>query len=447
MQCGRTRKGTNALFCANFGFNRGGYICSRVWCGECYTPHPLDRFPIIAPRDESGFEWLQNDKDALRFCQARNGDHLITPFQCDWCLFRLLTHRIPQDSNRQDQFMMSVLRRCNLDAFWGREDNTVDSNRRSLDQLIRLWDTQLGMHPLSPALGPFPNTDIQGIVVAMGMLLKSLEKGRYKAHTQFETMRKLRSSYYNLYHASSQGAMQMTTLGREKAKAFLSDCPTQSMWFEKFAKGCLKRMGQDVKQDLAVSVRLVLAFVQLLDFEWNRASRQVQWTLALLGAYVCIAFGGSFRGHEVFLTDLHGLLKYDSMDLNSDGVSYVIIPLLGRFKSVVGERYHLTPLVSVTASGIPIGKWTRRLAEVKREQGLTHGPAFSDHRGNRVNSQWLELEILERFQSIQTSHPQIIPEHVNVFEEYGISRSLRRGATTEAKNRKVAENDIDAVNR
>ena len=36
---------------------------------------------------------------------------------------------------------------------------------------------------------------------------------------------------------------------------------------------------------------------------------------------------------------------------------------------------------------------------------------------------------------------------VNVSEEYGVSRSFRRGATAEARNRKVAENEIDAVNR
>jgi hypothetical protein len=216
--------------------------------------------------------------------------------------------------------------------------------------------------------------------------------------------------------------MQMMTLGRDSAKTFLSTCPTNSVWFERFAKGCLKRMGQDVRQDLAVSAKLVLKFIQLLEEEWVLAPKPLKGNLTLIGAYVCVAFGGSFRGHEVFLVDLYGLLKYSVLNLESEGTPYVIIPLLGRFKTEDGERYHLTPLAYTTASGIPIGKWIKRLAELKREQGLSHGPAFSDRFGRRISPQWLEMEILDRFQIIQSSHPQLIPAEVNVHEEYGISR-------------------------
>jgi len=34
-----------------------------------------------------------------------------------------------------------------------------------------------------------------------------------------------------------------------------------------------------------------------------------------------------------------------------------------------------------------------------------------------------------------------------LYEEFGISRSFRRGATTEARNQKVSENDINLMNR
>jgi hypothetical protein len=128
----------NALFCGNFGMARGGRfeVCRRAWCGACYVSHPLDKFHIQAPVDEEGFSWLVNDDDQFRFRQARNGDHLMTPFQCDWCLFRLLTGRAPRASSQHDDFLLYVLRRSNLDAFWGRESSTVLANRRNLDQLI-----------------------------------------------------------------------------------------------------------------------------------------------------------------------------------------------------------------------------------------------------------------------------------------------------------------------
>jgi hypothetical protein len=344
--CGRRCKGTNVLFCGNFGARRGGRfeVCLRAWCGGCYTPHPLDRFHVNEPKDEKGFMWRVNERDRLRFKQARNGDHLMTPFQSDWCLFRLLAKRISNPEVHQDDLLMCLLRWCNLDAFWGREPMMVLANRRNVDQLIQLWAGLLSAESQVPTLGPFPQTDCFGVTVAVAMLIKSLRPGRYGAYTQFETMRKLRSAYSNLHHASAQGAMAMATLGRDSAKAFLSNCPTNSLWFERFCKGCFKRMGQEAHQDLAISIKVMLALLALLDREWEAAEQQARQSLAMIGAYACIAYGGSFRGDEVFHTDLWGLLKYSKTPLIENNLPYVLIPLLGRFKNEDGEHYHLIPL-------------------------------------------------------------------------------------------------------
>jgi hypothetical protein len=46
-----------------------------------------------------------------------------------------------------------------------------------------------------------------GLGVAVAMLLKSLEPGRYNSkYQQFETVRKLRAGFSNLYMVSSEGA-------------------------------------------------------------------------------------------------------------------------------------------------------------------------------------------------------------------------------------------------
>jgi len=419
-----------------------------VWCGDCYVPHPLDRFHVNTPSDEAGYEWLIKDSDASRFKVARNGDHLITPFQCDWCLFRLLTGRIPSDLSRHDTQLLCLLRRANLDSLWGRETTTVAANRRNLNQLIRLWSDNIGVDPQLPPLGPFPSQDVFGVTAAVAMLAKSLEPGRYKNYTQFESMRKLRSAYSNLFHASATGSVSMLTLGRDSAKTFLSSCPSHSLWFERFAKGCLRRMGQEVRQDLALSVTVLLALLDLVEKEWlEDTTAHGKETKVFIGAYSVIAFGGSFRGNEVFLTDLFGLAKYSRMSLNENGTRYVIIPLLGRFKTEEGEQYHLTPLAYQTNSGIKIGSWVERLVDVKDRHGQSHGPAFSDRRGKVLNPHWLEMEILNRLQEIQNQGGDLIPKEVNVHEDYGIARSFRRGATTQARNAGVSENDIDAMNR
>ena len=268
--CSRPCRGTNALFCGNFGCDRGGRfeVCRRAWCGPCYTPHPTDKFHINLPADEDGYSWLAHEEDQFRFRQARNGDHLMTPFQCDWCLFRLVTGRVPRSTARHDVFLLCILRRCNLDAFWGRESSTVLANRRNLDQLIHLWDNLLDTTPVLPSLGPYPAYDCFGVTVAVGLLVKSLNPGKYADHTQFETMRKLRSAYSNLYHASAGGSTAMMTLGRDTAKTFLSSCPSNSLWFERFCRGCFKRMGQETHQDLALSIDVLMALLRLLEDQW-----------------------------------------------------------------------------------------------------------------------------------------------------------------------------------
>ena len=450
--CGILRRGTNGLFCANFGLHRGPPfdVCKRAWCGSCYTQHPLDTFRVFVPTVESGFEWRKHPADALKYKAAQNGDHLVTPFQCHFCLFRLLTRRVHNPGNPKDEWLLCCLVRANLDAFWGWAPSTVVANRRNLDQLMKMW-SEVGLAPdlLLPALGPYPDTDVQGVSVAVAMLVKSTKPGRHnREYTQFETLRKLRAAYSNMFHASARSNIDTLTLGRDMAKSFLTTCPTQSSWFERFCSGCVQRMGQEVKQDLAVSIQVMLAFQEEMEKEWREPQTLKQRIqLAMIGAYPLIAFGGSFRGHEVFLVDTFGIIKYAKKKLVERGQAFAMVPLLGRYKTENADRYHLTPLALRSASGLEFGRWVARLADAKKAQGLSHGPAFSDEKGNPVDPRWLEMEILDRFKVVQEKYTDIIRPDVQVYEEFGISRSFRRGATTEARNQKVSENDINLMNR
>ncbi len=279
------------------------------------------------------------------------------------------------------------------------------------------------------------------------MLIKSRDPGRYADYQQFESIRKLRAGFSNVFLASLTGTASLRSMGGDKAKQFFTNYPTQSQWFEKFSKGCLSRMGQVVKQDMAVSLELMHALVEMLEKEWEHASTTSQRSaVASVGAYATIAFCGSFRGPEVFLTDLFGLNKYLAADLSVDGKAYVIIPLLGRFKNELGNQYHLTPLIATTKSGIPVRIWVQRLVDTRLKEGRRNGPAFGDQAG-RISYPWYEREILERFQVVQQRRPDIIPPEVQVLEEYGLSRSFRRGATSVARARGVDPADVDAANR
>ena len=89
--------------------------------------------------------------------------------------------------------------------------------------------------------------------------------------------------------------------------------------------------------------------------------------------------------------------------------------------------------------------WIDRLLEARKSERRTHGPAFGDN--NAMRSKEYEMAILDRLQLVQEQGNNLIPSDVMVHEEYGISRSFRRGATTEARNRGVSANDIDLMNR
>jgi hypothetical protein len=140
-----------------------------------------------------------------------------------------------------------------------------------------------------------------------------------------------------------------------------------------------------------------------------------------VGASCCIAYGGSFRGNEFFLVILFGLTKYARLKLEEGGLCYIIIPLLGRFKSEDGECYHLTPLAYMSESGINIGTWVEMLVEVKQKHHLTQGPAFSDHTGKLICSTWIIMEILDRLQEIQHTSPDLIQPDMDV---YGVFRKM-----------------------
>ena len=60
-----------------------------------------------------------------------------------------------------------------------------------------------------------------------------------------------------------------------------------------------------------------------------------------------------------------------------------------------------------------------------------------------------DLDVLfhDLWKRIQHRHPHLIPELTKVDEVYSMRRSLRRGATTEAQNRAIPTEVLEANNR
>jgi len=184
-------------------------------------------------------------------------------------------------------------------------------------------------------------------------------------------------------------------------------------------------MGQEIRQDMAVSLPVILELLRQLELDWCSALESRAWRgIATLGAFICIAFCGSFRGAEVFLVDCAGLWSYLRALVDPNLPSHIIIPLLRRFKNEIGSRYHLTPLSAITSSGINVKLWVSRLVDLRDSDNHLHGPAFCDSPGKLLSSRELELDILDRIQLVQEQHPALIPATLIVHDAYGISRSF-----------------------
>jgi hypothetical protein len=197
---------------------------------------------------------------------------------------------------------------------------------------------------------------------------------------QFETICKLQAAHSNLFMSSLEGTSAPHSIGGDIAKMSFAAMPTNSLWFERFAQGCLKRMGQDVRQDWAIPLGAIHGLLNMLNGEWALAERWIdRHKIACAGAFIFIAFCGSFRGNKVFLTNPFGLAKY-SVELAA--ADHVVVPLLGKYKGEAHHRYHLTPLAAVTNSGIEVRTWVGHLVEIQHAVGRSHGPAFGDWQGN-----------------------------------------------------------------
>jgi hypothetical protein len=368
VKCHRLILDGGGLFCVNYSSKQNHWKpCLQVWCGPCYTPIDNHEFPIALPVNEDGVI-NEEEKSSKRYCEARNGDNLSTPFQCNTCHFRNLMNRDPHHALATDLRMLKCIRHANLDALWSLEPRTVNRTlvecKRGLDIAVTLGFK----NKLFAPTGPYPVEDSFGVGAAIVILQVSLNPGKYDKNVQFGTIRKFRSAFSNVYHASVQGQAAMV-MAKDTRKLTVTKCPTYGLWFEKFMRGCHKCMGDIIKPDRALSTAILLEILSILNSEWNEWPDH-KLELAVEGAFYVIAFCCALQGEELPLVDLHGITKHWLQSTTSEP-PHIVIAILGRFKGELGENYHLLPIVTITSSGIDNKLWIGRLLEEYAKANIT----------------------------------------------------------------------------
>ena len=65
-------------------------MCQSAYHARCYQQHERDVYPVLAIKDLNDSimdDSKMVDDDPKRFQVARDGDHMMVPFQCDTCQF------------------------------------------------------------------------------------------------------------------------------------------------------------------------------------------------------------------------------------------------------------------------------------------------------------------------------------------------------------------------
>jgi len=107
--CSRLVTHQEGIFCANFGKHAGGLpLCRWAWCATCYAILPGDDFVIYQVDDatyEPGNVNLKVPEEENDYMHARPGDHLFSPFECDYCTFYQLKHHMPLPLDKMDDIL------------------------------------------------------------------------------------------------------------------------------------------------------------------------------------------------------------------------------------------------------------------------------------------------------------------------------------------------------
>ena len=166
----------------------------------CYkAPRSEDR-RVVRPQEEEYFD-LTLEYDKGRHTSARNGDHLMIPFQCELYHYRNMKKMNPV-GDKADVVLLRATRRANLDVFWSREPGTISSTRRDSLKLSKIG-VAVGLTNVLPVMGPFPVKDSLGMGLAVCMLLRSLDKGMHQSTLQLKSVRKMRLEFSNCCHEST----------------------------------------------------------------------------------------------------------------------------------------------------------------------------------------------------------------------------------------------------
>ena len=405
--------------------------------------------------------WHKQDEFEARHNHGVQGVHASIPFQCEDCWMVNLENRLPS-ADGGDSMYVRLLRRANLDAMGSRAPSTIRSHAAAVCRSIKLC-TGFGKTPTIMTRGPMPLQDTVGMGLAVEMLYHSIvakPKLRGQQFIQYDSMRKLRSTFTQLWRSSPRGIAEGAAFAGGFTKTKATQCPSQSDWFTNFSQGAEARMGYTTQSNRPLHIHTISLALDLIKHEIRSQPPLLAYEYVKLGAAIVTALAGSLRGPEVFMLDLGGIRKH--LPRGRDGVlpekpmktgvdlanaPHVHLALVGKFKGETGVREHLVAVASTTISGIEVRWWLERLIRVRELEGCTHGPAFGNSAGSVAYLSDYDFLLHDILKTLQTQAGSHLDADEDVAANYSFFRSFRKTAENRARAAGLDSDVQNAMNR
>jgi hypothetical protein len=233
------------------------------------------------------------------FLEARPGDHLMCPLECDICQFWKLTHQAPDSRWPADARAMELIRRANLDAFWSRASSTINQNLTMVKEGIKIG-SKMRLSMYGP-LGPWDPAFDHRMRTALHVLTKSQQPGRHEELVKFSAARRARSAATNLGKAAASQSVveQVWRMGNRRAES--TRAPTDTEWYDWFMTCIENRLGNRLRHDMAISIGLMLELMRRFDEDCEAGMQDGRPLRTIMEhtAYCVLAFWASFPGWEM----------------------------------------------------------------------------------------------------------------------------------------------------
>jgi hypothetical protein len=133
-----------------------------------------------------------------------------------------------------------------------------------------------------------------------------MDPGVTESNVQFETVRKMKSAFANIYQASVDSVSTAVIGGNEGEKQLVMGVPIYHGWYDRDKTGMHHRMGDKVVQDYGLSRKTAIALQEMTEEEWRTARLEAgkRLEIAQLACFVFLGYARALRGvRNYFLTE------------------------------------------------------------------------------------------------------------------------------------------------